>query len=115
MTWEAVADVDQLEEGEPLRVELGGVGVCVVLLGDDEAVAVHDTCSHQQQSLAEGMVTEDDTIICPAHSSTFDLRTGASVGVPEVPTIPVFACRISDGAVHVDVADQRNDAADPAR
>ncbi len=103
MAWEAVADVDQLEEGEPLRVELNGTPVCVVLLSGTEACAVHDTCTHQGQSLSEGHVTPEDEIVCPAHNSTFDLHTGEARGIPAVEAVTSFPCRIDDGAVWVEV------------
>lgn len=102
MAWEAVADVDQLEEGEPLRVELGGTPVCVVLVSATQACAVHDTCTHQGQSLSEGHVTPEDEIVCPAHNSTFDLHTGAARGIPAVEAVASFPCRVDDGAVWVD-------------
>ena len=40
MAWEAVADTDQLEEGDMMLVQLGGEPICVVRLSEDEAVAV---------------------------------------------------------------------------
>jgi 3-phenylpropionate/trans-cinnamate dioxygenase ferredoxin component len=104
MAWEAVADVDQLEEGEPLRVDLEGTPVCVVLLSGTEACAVHDTCTHQGQSLSEGHVTPEDEIVCPAHNSTFDLHTGEARGIPAVAPVASFPCRVDDGAVWVDVS-----------
>ncbi|MDF2978934.1 MAG: Rieske (2Fe-2S) iron-sulfur domain protein [Actinomycetospora sp.] len=113
MVWEAVADVDQLEEGDMMLCPLGGQPICVVRLYEDEAVAVHNTCTHQQQPLNEGYLQEDDTLICPAHNSRFDLRTGIPTGVPAVDPIPTYACKIEDGAIWVDVEQQTNDAAIP--
>jgi len=112
MAWEAVADVDQLDEGDMMLVHMGEP-ICVVRLAGDEAVAVHDTCTHQQQALHEGYLQEDDTLICPAHNSRFDVRTGDAIGVPAVHPIPVYACKIEDGAIWVDVDQQLNDAASP--
>ncbi len=66
MAWEAIADVDQLEEGDMMVVHAGGEPICVVRLSEDEAVAVHNTCTHQQQPLNEGYLQDDDTLICPA-------------------------------------------------
>jgi len=39
-----------------------------------------------------------------------DLHTGESIGVSEVANIPVYACKIENGAVLVDVDQQLNDA-----
>jgi 3-phenylpropionate/trans-cinnamate dioxygenase ferredoxin subunit len=76
-------------------------------------VAVHNTCTHQQQPLNEGYLQDDDTLICPAHNSRFDLHTGEPIGIPAVHPIPVYACKIEDGAIWVDVEQQLNDAAIP--
>ncbi|MBN9112024.1 MAG: non-heme iron oxygenase ferredoxin subunit [Pseudonocardia sp.] len=113
MAWEAVADLDQLEEGDMMVVEMKGEPICVVRLYEDEAVAVHNTCTHQQQPLNEGYLQEDDTLICPAHNSCFDLRTGEPRGVPAVSPIPVYACKIEDDAIWVDADQQLNDAEIP--
>lgn len=110
MAWEAVADTDQLEVGELMVVHLAGQPICVVRLAEDEAVAVHNTCSHQQQPLDEGYLQDDDTLVCAAHNSCFDLRPGQAQGVPAVPPIATCACRIEDGAIWVDGEQQTNDA-----
>src|SRR5262249_44243536 len=70
MAWEAIADLAQLEEGDMMLVQLGEP-ICIVRLYEDEVVAIHNTCTHQQQPLNEGYLQEDDTLICPAHNSRF--------------------------------------------
>lgn len=112
MAWEAIADLDQLEEGDMMLVHMGEP-ICVVRLYEDEVVAVHNTCSHQAQPLCDGYLQEDDTLICPAHNSRFDLRTGEPTGIPAVDAIPVYACKIEDGAIWVDSEQQLNDAKIP--
>jgi 3-phenylpropionate/trans-cinnamate dioxygenase ferredoxin subunit len=113
MAWEAVCDLDQLEEGDTMLVQLGGQPICVVRLYEDEAVAFHNTCTHQQQPLNEGYLQEDDTIICPAHNSRFDTRTGEATGIPACDPVPTYACKIEDDAIWVDGEKQTNDAAIP--
>jgi 3-phenylpropionate/trans-cinnamate dioxygenase ferredoxin subunit len=112
MAWVPIADLDQLEEGDTMLVQLGEP-VCVVRLQEDEVVAVHNTCTHQQQPLNEGYLQDDDTLICPAHNSRFDLHTGEPIGIPAVDPIPVYACKIEGGEIWVDVQQQLNDAAVP--
>lgn len=105
MSYEDAANLDELEVGGTLLVDLA-VPVCLVRLGERDVRAVHDTCTHQQQPLHEGTVQDDDTLVCAAHAARFDLTTGQSVGVPAVPPIAVYACRLEGDAVLVDV-DQR--------
>jgi len=107
--FEPAATRDELEIGEPLLVELAEP-VCLVRLGEQDVRAIHDVCSHQRQPLHEGTV-DDDTLVCAAHAATFDLSTGESVGVPEVAAVPLYACKVEDGAVLVDLDQQLNDAA----
>jgi 3-phenylpropionate/trans-cinnamate dioxygenase ferredoxin subunit len=111
MSFEEAANLDEIEIGGTLRVELAEP-VCLVRLGDREVRAIHDTCSHQQQPLHEGTV-DGETLVCAAHAATFDLATGESIGVPEVAPVPLYACRVEDDAVLVDVDEQLNDA-DPS-
>jgi 3-phenylpropionate/trans-cinnamate dioxygenase ferredoxin component len=106
-----VAQLSELEEATPLRVEVDGVPVCLVRLGD-EVKAVHDTCSHQQWSLADGTVWGNG-IECSLHGSTFDLDTGAPSSLPAVAPVPTFAVTVEDDTVHVDVTTARNGALHP--
>ncbi len=112
MAWECVADLDQLEEGDMMLVELAQP-ICVIRLYEDDVRAIHNTCTHQQQSLSEGTLQEDDTVVCPAHASRFDVSTGDAIGIPAVAPVPVYACKIEDDAIWVDVEQQLNDAAIP--
>lgn len=112
MAWKVVADLDELDEGDMMLVELDQP-VCLIRLSEDEVVAVHNTCTHQQQPLHEGFLQDDDTLVCAAHNSCFDLHTGESQGIPVVPPIPVYSCKIEDDAIWVDMEQQTNDAAIP--
>lgn len=101
----------ELVEAQPVRLDIDGVPVCVVRLGD-HVRAVHDTCSHQQWSLAEGMV-HDGGVECSLHGSTFDLATGRPSSLPALKPIPTFEVRIEGDEVHVDVSTATNDAPFP--
>ena len=115
MAYEIVANLDDLEPGETLLVEGLREPICLVMLDEDDVRAVHDTCTHQQQPLHEGTVQDDDTLVCASHNSRFDLTTGESVGIPVVPTLPVYACKIEGDAILVDIDQQLNDAPIPHR
>ena len=108
MAFEEVANLDELEVGEALLVELAEP-VCLVRVGERDVRAIHNTCSHQQQPLHEGTV-DDDTLVCAAHAATFDLTTGESVGIPEVAPVPIYACKVEEDTVLVDLDQQLNNA-----
>ncbi len=109
MPFEEVANLDEIEVGETLLVELAEP-VCLVRLDEQDVRAVHNTCSHQQQPLNEGTVEDDDSLVCAAHAARFNLTTGESIGIPEVAKIPVYACKVENGSVLVDLDQQLNDA-----
>ena len=112
MAMERVLDLDELPVGSTRVVALGGEPICVVRLDEQTVKAVHDTCSHQQYSLAEGWL-DGNTIECNLHGSAFDLDTGEPTSLPAVKPVPVYACAVRDGEIWVDQADQRNDAPVP--
>jgi 3-phenylpropionate/trans-cinnamate dioxygenase ferredoxin component len=117
MGWEKVATLDEVPESGTHRTELGGEPICVVRLGGEVVRAVHDTCSHQEYSLAEGYAEEKPggggLIECALHGSMFDLDTGDPDSLPATRPIPVYACKVEDGAVWVDPDQQLNDAPVP--
>ncbi|HLG68696.1 MAG TPA: non-heme iron oxygenase ferredoxin subunit [Acidimicrobiales bacterium] len=96
-----VCRVEDLAPGEVRRVDLPGVRVALVRIGDD-FYAVGDRCSHEDYSLSEGEVWEEDLEIeCPRHGSTFDLRTGEPCSLPATKPVPVFEVDVSEGQVAV--------------
>lgn len=105
------AKVEDLEDDRPLRVEVDGVPVCLVRIGE-QIKAVHDTCSHEEYSLADGMVWSND-IECAKHGSSFDLDTGDPRSLPATDPIPVFRTEVDDDVVLVDTDTALNDAPFP--
>jgi 3-phenylpropionate/trans-cinnamate dioxygenase ferredoxin component len=103
--------LDDLAEATPARVEVEGIPVCLVRTGD-RVRALHDVCSHQRWSLADGAVYGDG-VECSLHGSTFDLDTGAPSSLPATKAVPTFATRVTDGAVEVDVTAATNGATAP--
>jgi 3-phenylpropionate/trans-cinnamate dioxygenase ferredoxin subunit len=99
----AVADV---AAGAARRYDVGGHRLCVVHLGDDWYV-VGDRCSHEDYSLSEGEVWEDECEIeCPKHGSTFSLTTGEAQTLPATRPVPVYSVRVEGDDVLVTVGGQ---------
>ncbi len=75
----------------------------VLLLNvDGEFFAVENMCSHEEYELAEGVIHEC-TLECPKHGATFDLRSGEALSAPAYQPIRVFATRIVEGEVQVEL------------
>src|ERR1700734_2034185 len=122
MTFVVVANLDDLvvaphpEDrggGAPFRGGDCGEPICLIRLDDEDVRAIHNTCTHQQQPLHEGSLQDDDTLVCASHASRYDLTTGEAVGVFACGPIPVYACKVEDDAILVDIDQQLNDAPIP--
>lgn len=101
-----VSDVlgfDEIAPGTAQRVEVAGIPVAVVRIGDD-VYAVSDICSHANVSLSGGEVWCDEREIeCPRHGSTFSLIDGEAQTLPATQPIPVFEASVVDGRILVTI------------
>ncbi len=95
-----VCEVTDLAAGEAIRVERppwAGDAVAVFNV-DGEFLAIDDTCTHQDASLADGFL-DGGVVECPLHASCFDLRTGAPTGPPAKIGVRTHPIEIHDGVV----------------
>ena len=111
-TGERVASLADLPDVAPVRVDVAGVPVCLVKLGDDVR-AIHDTCSHQEWSLSDGGLVVDREVECSLHGSMFSLDTGAPSSLPAMKPVPTYAVTLDGDDVYVDVSTALNGAAAP--
>ena len=77
-------------------VELDGLGKVLIQEFAGDVYAVSNKCPHLGLSLQGktpllSATVEDGAIVCPAHGSAFDLKTGAAKGewCPKLPALPV--------------------------
>lgn len=102
--WHRAGKLEDIWEGAPLAVELAGKPIALYRFGED-ICAVGDICPHQADvKLSDGYL-DGDTIECPMHQSCFNVRTGHVLSPPAREDIPVFAIRIEDGQVMVEIGD----------
>jgi 3-phenylpropionate/trans-cinnamate dioxygenase ferredoxin component len=96
-----VAAVDEIASGSARRVDVDGHRVAIVRIGDD-FYAIGDECSHEDYSLSEGDVWEDECEIeCPKHGSTFSLMTGEPQTLPATQRVPTYAVVVDGDDVMV--------------
>jgi 3-phenylpropionate/trans-cinnamate dioxygenase ferredoxin subunit len=98
-----VADfqLDQLDNGKPVKFEKGDKTICVTRVGD-EVFAIDDVCTHSEASLSEGDVT-DYKIECWLHGAEFDLRTGAALTLPANIAAKTYPVTIVANSVTVEI------------
>jgi 3-phenylpropionate/trans-cinnamate dioxygenase ferredoxin component len=99
-----VAGTADIPEGEARRFVVNRIEIAVANLGDGTFLAVDDICSHAESSLSEGEVDVDmETIECPRHGSTFDLRTGQPKTLPATVPIPTFPVKVDGERILIEL------------
>jgi 3-phenylpropionate/trans-cinnamate dioxygenase ferredoxin subunit len=96
-----VCSVDDVKPGDARRFDVDGNRIAIVRIGDDW-YALGDRCSHEDYSLSEGDVWEEEREIeCPKHGSTFSLIDGEPQTLPATKPVPVYVVRIDGNDVLV--------------
>ncbi len=91
--------LDELEAGKARRFEVEGLAIAVVRIGA-EVFAIGDRCTHQNVSLSDGEVYEDDLVLeCWKHGSQFSLVTGEPFQLPALKPTPVYRAEVLAGEV----------------
>jgi len=101
MSAQRAIGLSELEQDTPVRVDIDGVPIAIVLDSAGEVHAIGDTCTHGEISLSEGFV-EGDTLECWAHGSAFSLRTGIPQNLPAYEPVPVYVVEIDGDDVLID-------------
>ena len=100
--WVRVASAADVPDGGTLLVDVAGEPVCLYSL-HGRVYATHDTCTHEEASLADGFI-DGDCIECPLHQALFHIPTGEVRGAPATRPLRVYPVKLVDGDVHVRVA-----------
>ncbi|MBO9327696.1 Rieske 2Fe-2S domain-containing protein [Achromobacter xylosoxidans] len=95
------AKLADIEEDEPLAIQLGDQHIALYLL-DGKVYATHNVCTHQFALLSDGYM-EDGCIECPLHQGKFDIRTGAAVCAPVTEPIRTYPVQVEGDSVMVDL------------
>ena len=102
--------VDDVAVGTAHRVDVDGHRLAVVRLAakepgqPDDWYVIGDRCSHEDYSLSEGDVWDDEREIeCPKHGSTFSLCTGEPQTLPATRPVPVYTARVDGDDVYVEL------------
>lgn len=99
--------VTEVPEGEVRRFEIDARPFAVANLGEEGFRVIDAICSHAHYFLDEGELdVEEQTLECPKHGSTFDLDSGRPRSLPATRPVEVFAVKVDDVDVMIEVADR---------
>jgi 3-phenylpropionate/trans-cinnamate dioxygenase ferredoxin component len=101
--WVRACPLADLDEDQPVHVDIGQCAVCLVRTGG-AVYALRDECTHQAVPLSDGEVA-NGAIECWLHGSRFDLATGRVLSLPATRPVAVFAVRTDGGDVFVRLGD----------
>ena len=96
-----LCSVDEVAEGEAIRVEKDGLELAVFNLNGQYYVT-DDLCTHGPGLLHEGYI-DGDIVECNFHNGQFNIRTGEVVLPPCMIPQRVYPVMIEDGKVVIDV------------
>jgi nitrite reductase/ring-hydroxylating ferredoxin subunit len=96
-----IADFAAPVPGDLTSVTVDGKQIAVTV-GDGQAYAFDDACTHAQCSLSGGEV-EDGAVICPCHFAAFDIATGEVRTGPAQTALRCYRAHIAGGALTVEV------------
>ena len=99
----AACAADALKEGCLLKVDLPGHSALALCRIEGRIHAFDDTCTHGDASLSDGELFGED-VVCPFHSGTFCVRTGAATGYPAEQPVRVYRTSEENGTVFVEIA-----------
>ena len=91
--------VDEVEEGEGLKVEAEGLTLAVFKV-EGEVYVIDDTCTHGPGSLSEGFL-DGHEIECDFHQGCFDIRTGEVTAPPCTVPVKTYEAKVEDGRVTI--------------
>ena len=101
-TWHRVAERGEIPSGQMRCFAVAGRRILVANI-DGEYLATDDTCTHEDASLAGGVLREA-LVRCPLHGSRFDLRTGMPMEEPADEPLTCYRVRIDGDDVLVEIA-----------
>jgi nitrite reductase/ring-hydroxylating ferredoxin subunit len=97
--FETVAKASEIPPGEMTLVEFEGEEVVIANV-DGEFFAFGNICTHSGGPLVEGEL-DGQSIICPWHSTVFDVATGEPESGPADDAIPTYEVRVEGDEIGI--------------
>ncbi|MFQ3631381.1 Rieske (2Fe-2S) protein [Roseiflexus sp.] len=94
-----VAASGDLLPGRMICVDIDGLPIALANV-DGTIYAFGDSCRHEGGSLSSGVLI-DETVTCPWHGWTYNVRTGKAIVPPVGIRIPTYETRIDGDSIFV--------------
>ena len=99
-----VAELDELDDGELMAVEVDGEPVCLAKV-DGSVYAFTDNCTHISGPLNEGEL-DGEVLTCPWHGAQFNVCTGKVLRGPARQDIQTYPVRVEGKAILISLPDE---------
>ena len=100
--WIEACGAGDVDEEEVFRFDHEGRVYAIYRSPEDRYFATDGLCTHEQISLADGLVM-DDIIECPKHNGRFNYQTGEAKGAPVCVNLRTYPVKVEGGAVFIEV------------
>jgi 3-phenylpropionate/trans-cinnamate dioxygenase ferredoxin subunit len=100
--WIQACGADDVDEEDVIRFDHEGRVFAIYRSPDNGYYATDGLCTHEQVSLADGLVM-DDIIECPKHNGRFNYKTGEARGAPVCVNLRTYRVKVENGAVFIEV------------
>jgi toluene monooxygenase system ferredoxin subunit len=97
--WHYACARADLGPGDKREIELPGGKIVLLVMTDEGAFACCADCPHQETPLIEADL-DGAVLTCPQHFWQWDLRSGAPLGIAELP-LPTFPVEERGGALYI--------------
>jgi nitrite reductase/ring-hydroxylating ferredoxin subunit len=94
-----LCSVDEVAEGEAIRVEKEGLALAVFNL-NGQFYVTDDLCTHGPGLLHEGYI-DGDIVECNFHNGSFNIKTGEVVDPPCMIPVKTYPTSVEDGKVFI--------------
>ena len=100
MSFEKVATLDELWDGEMIALEIEGQIVLLVNV-DGSVHAYVDSCPHLRTRLSQGSLRRN-VLTCSTHGWEFDVSTGQGIN-PQSACLECFPVKVENGDIFIDM------------
>jgi 3-phenylpropionate/trans-cinnamate dioxygenase ferredoxin component len=94
-----LASIDDVKPNSMMRVTISDQKILLANVNGNY-YAIGDVCMHRGCKLSEGEL-EGETVICPCHGSTYDLKTGNFLKGPTKKGEPTYNLKIENNDIMI--------------